>query len=125
MKELTLKRLMELSGVDMNLPKVTTLLESDQQVTKIVQEIEDELTEYAHEHGEASGGDDLAWEPPAWRSGRDLWNEVLRSVPAAREARDQLEHLIGHDKVTRLIVDIANSVFDETQQDTSRPPYLG
>ncbi len=126
MTQMTLKRLMELSGVDMNTPKVTMLVEADQRVTELVKRIEDDIAEYAHDHGEASddeGG--LNWAPPSWRSGRDIWNEVQHQVPAAREAAEALEALIGHEKTLRLVVDIANSIFDETQQDTSPEPYLG
>ena len=41
MTEMTLKRLIELSGVDMASPKVTILLESSQQAVKLVDEIDD------------------------------------------------------------------------------------
>ncbi len=126
MAQMTLKRLMELSGVDMNAPKVTMLIEADQRVTELVKRIEDHIVEFAHEHGEASGDEEgINWAPPSWRSGRDIWNEVQHQIPDAREAAAALEALIGHEKTLRLVLDIANSIFDETQQDTSPEPYLG
>ena len=130
MANMTLKRLMELSGVDMNAPKVTTLLESDQRVTALVKRIEDDIHEYAHDRGasDEQQGDpesEISWAPPSWHSGRDIWNEMRQQASSTTEAADALEALIGHEKTQRLIIDIANAVFAESESDNQRAPYLG
>ena len=130
MTGMTLKSLMGLSGVDMNSPKVTMLIESDQRVTELVKRIEDDIHEYAHEMGASdeqpqNPESEISWAPPSWNSGRDIWNEMRQQASSTTEAADALEALIGHEKTQRLIIDIANSVFDQTQQDTSPEPYLG
>lgn len=121
MTQMTLKRLMELSGVPMDSSKVTTLLEADQQVTELVKQIEDDINEYVHEGDQR----ELGWEPPSWKSGTEIWNEVSTQSPSTIDAAERLAELIGVDKAHRLIMDIANSVFAETQKDTSPEPHLG
>ena len=113
----TLKRMMELAGVDMNSPKVTMLVESDQQVTMLVQKLEDDIIEYVQEHGGPSNDEEgLAWSPPEWKNGTEIWREMQHSVPAVRATAIELEDLIGHEKTLRLATDIANSAFEESQQ---------
>jgi len=101
MAQMTLKRLMELSGVDMNTPKVIVLLEMNHQTHLLVDEIDDEVrreSEYLH-------NDDTLKKFKEQLDGEEHLNHLV----------SQLAKIIGFDKAEKLLYNLANEYYTEMQ----------
>ncbi len=99
MVEMTLKRLMELSGIDIDLPKVSTLLESKQNTYNLIDELAEEIRRKSER---VQIGDSLK-----------QFKDMLNQDQQYKRLVSDLGKIIGHDKVDELVNDMAIEHYNE------------